>query len=173
MPDLTMERVTTANLDVLDRLMQLYLYDFSEMLCDEEDGSVDADGLFDPGFPLARYAVEPAFEGYLARVDGHWAGFSLISARADQAPDGQPGHNVDEFFVLRCCRRQGVGGELARRTFDLHPGFWQVMQLGRNAAATAFWRQVIGRATAGDYQEYETVEGGMPVIWQTFTRPPR
>jgi predicted acetyltransferase len=172
MPDLIMERITTDNLDVLDRLMQLYLYDFSEMLCDQEDGSVDDDGLFDAGFSLARYAIEPAFAGYLARVDGHWAGFTLISARADQAPDRQHGHNIDEFFVLRCYRRQGIGTELARRTFDLYHGFWQVMQLGRNPAATDFWRHVIRQVTGGDYRDYTAIEVGMPVIWQTFIHRP-
>jgi predicted acetyltransferase len=51
--------------------------------------------------------------------------------------------------------------------FDAFPGRWRVEQLRRNAAATAFWRQVIGTYTGGRFEE--AAPFGHPV--QTFTTP--
>ena len=170
MPALDLIRITAENLGVLERLMQLYLYDFSVYFCgDEVDGHVNDAGLFDPGFDLTRYVDNPRYEGYLARAEGHWAGFSLVSHRADKARRQRPGRNVDEFFVLRCARRQGIGRELARRTFDTFRGFWQVMQIAENEPAIAFWRAVIGEYTGGRYREFPDVGGdGQRQLWQTF-----
>ena len=163
-------RVTADNFDVLARLMQLYLYDFSVYLCDDEDeGHVDAEGQFDPGFDLTRYFRSGGYVGYLARVDGRWAGFSLVSARSDKARPRRPGRNVDEFFVLRCFRRRGIGRAMARQTFDTYRGFWQVMEIAANEPAQAFWRAVIAEYTGGRYREFEDVGGGgQQQIWQTF-----
>jgi predicted acetyltransferase len=162
------QRVTLDNLDVLDRLMQLYLYDFSVYFCDEQDGFVGPDGCFDPGFPLSRYAGEADYEGWLARTDGRWAGFALIGHRADQQPHGGQGRNVDEFFILPCFRRKGIGMSLARSVFDDYRGFWQISQIEANRSATAFWRMVISAYTDGRYQEYTREERGGSIVWQTF-----
>ena len=71
MPALDLIRITAENLGVLERLMQLYLYDFSVYFCgDEVDGHVNEMGLFDPGFDLMRYVDNPRYEGYLARAQG-------------------------------------------------------------------------------------------------------
>lgn len=170
LPRVDLIRVTAEHFDVLHRLMQLYLYDFSVYFCeDDEDGYVGEDGLFDPGIDLMRYVEQPAYEGWLARVEGRWAGFSLVGKRADKARTPREGRNVDEFFVLRCFRRQGVGQEMARRTFDTFRGFWQVMQIDGNESATAFWRRVISAYTGGRYREFEDVGGdGQRQVWQTF-----
>ena len=172
MADLTLIRVGHHNLSVLDRLMQLYLYDFSEMLCDEPEGRLDEAGRYDPGFPLARYADGQAhgarYEGWLARAAGQWAGFSLFSDRVDATHHAGPGHNVDEFFVIRCFRRQGTGSELARRTFDAYRGTWQITQIGSNTGAIAFWQSAVAAYTGGRFRSFETQEHGQTLHWHTF-----
>jgi predicted acetyltransferase len=55
---------------------------------------------------------------------------------------------------LRICKK-GFGEAVARRVFDLFPGNWQVAQIPENLNATAFWRKVIGRYTAGRYREVQ------------------
>lgn len=160
------------NYGVLKNLMQLYLYDFSAYFCGDEDGAVDPHGLFDAGFDLARYRIgqQGAFRyrGWLARVEGQWAGFALIGTRLlDDVPG--PGWNVDEFFVLRCYRRQGIGREMARRVFDTARGHWQIMQIGENTPAQVFWRDVIREYTEGRYEEFERVnEWDERQVWQRF-----
>lgn len=158
---------TEAHLEVLRNLMQLYLYDFSEMLCEEPEGHVDERGLFDAGWEVDRYVRQVGYRAYLLRVDDHWAGFALISERADKAPDGR-GRNIDEFFVMRCYRRQGTGRWMAEQVFDHWRGFWQIAQIGPNRAAQAFWRRVIDRYSGGRYREFTVQEHGFTIVWQTF-----
>jgi predicted acetyltransferase len=156
-----------SEIGVLRHLMQLYLYDFSEYLCDDEDEAIGEDGLYDPGFDLQRYWEKPGFWAYLARVEGRLAGFVLVSSRVRHRP--KPGRYIDEFFVLRCYRRQGVGRALAFQTFDSFRGYWEITQIGANTSAQAFWRKVIAEYTQGRYEEFTTpAPSGPPDVWQVF-----
>lgn len=155
-------------LTVLHNLMQLYLYDFSALLCEGEEGYVNEQGLFELDFDLRRYVERRGYWGYLARVGERWAGFALISDKADKAPPGTSGRNVDEFFVLRCFRRRGIGRQMAERVFDTYRGFWQIGEIGPNRAAQAFWRRVIDRYTGGRFVEFVAEEEQGPIVWQTF-----
>ncbi len=154
------------HLELLHNLMQLYLYDFSVHFCHENVGHVDEHGLFDPGFDLARYMDRAGYWAYVARVEGRWAGFALTSDRV-MKPHLQ-GRNMDEFFVLRCLRRQGVGREMAFQVFDTYRGYWQIAEIESNTAAQAFWRAVIQEYTAGRFEDFVREEHGQRLIWQTF-----
>ncbi len=160
--------VERRHLTVLHNLMQLYLYDFSELLCEDEEGYVNEQGLFELDFDLRRYAGQRGYWGYLARVGERWAGFALISDQADKAPAGSSGRNMDEFFVLRCFRRRGIGRQMAERIFDTYRGFWQIGEIGSNQGAQAFWRRVIDRYTGGRFAEFIAEEEQGPIVWQTF-----
>ena len=121
---------TLADKPVLQRLLELYAHDFSEMT----DADVGADGTF--GYPyLDLYWTEPERHPFLFRADGHWAGFALVRA-------GDP-HDMAEFFVLRKYRRHGVGVVAARAVFARFPGTWQVREMTTNVGATTFWRRAI------------------------------
>ncbi len=140
-----MTPTTADEHDVLTALMQLYVYDFSEMLgLDVED-----DG---------RYRG-PSMEGreaFLVRVDGKLAGFALILGKSRLT--GEEGvRDLAELFVLRRFRRTGVGEKVARWLFDRYPSRWEVRQKQENAPAIAFWRRVIDRYTEGRYDE-ETLD---------------
>jgi predicted acetyltransferase len=137
-------RISPAAADersVLAALLQLYVYDFSEMLGID----VDDDG---------RYHV-PAIEGrdaFLVRVDGKLAGFALVDGKSRLT--GEDGvHDVAEFFVLQRYRRNGVGEKAARWIFDRFRGPWEVREKAENARAIAFWRRVIDRYTGGRFDE--------------------
>ena len=115
---------------VLEQLLELYQYDFSEF----DDHDVGADGLYRYRY-IDNYWTEPDRHPLLFRVDRKWAGFALVRA-------GAP-HDMAEFFVMRKYRRSGVGTVLAREVFARFPGEWQVRQMTSNPAATAFWCQAI------------------------------
>jgi predicted acetyltransferase len=136
--------VTPAGVEeesTLAALLQLYVYDFSEMLALD----VGDDG---------RYAV-PQAEGrdaFLVRVDGKLAGFALHAGKSRLT--GEAGvHDVAELFVLQRYRRSGVGEQAARWLFDRFPGRWEVRQKAENTRAIAFWRRVIDRYTGGRFEE--------------------
>jgi predicted acetyltransferase len=153
-------KVTLAGIQekvVLQNLMQLYLYDFSEMAGDD----VDESGRFNYSY-LDLYWIEPERHPFLIRVEGepgsHLAGFALVrqaGSLLEEAPSsGETCTHMAEFFILRKYRRQGIGARAARELFDRFPGRWEVFEIAENPAARDFWRKMIGEYTGGDYQEY-------------------
>ena len=153
-------------LGTLNNLMQLYLHDFSEFY-EEEEMRVSESGLFELEYSLERYFDKPNFWAYLGRVDGNLCGFVLVSNRVRHREEA--GRYIDEFFVLRAYRRQGIGCSLALQTFNTYRGYWEVAQISANRAASAFWRKVIGEYTNGRYEEFTaTDECGDVDIWQVF-----
>lgn len=132
---------------VLERLFQLYGYDFSEFTASD----VDAEGLYEEE-ALDRWWSEPARHPFLVRVDGQLAGLALVQQKSHFTGDANV-TDMDEFFVMRKYRRRGVGREVATRLFDLFPGRWEVRQIAANTPAQSFWREVIGEYTGGRFEE--------------------
>ena len=164
MSQLELLPITNRNLPVLQNLMQLYLYDFSVYL-DDEDGRMDQNGLYDPGFSLKRYVAGTDSWGNLARQDDQFVGFVLLSSRVRNK---EIGRSVDEFFVLRKFRRQGVGRTLAFAAFDTFAGYWEIGQIEQNRPAQDFWRTIIKEYTNGHFQEEQFDEYGQMVVMQNF-----
>ena len=146
----TLEPVTDNERDLLLRLFELYLYDFSEM----EHADVNDDGLFQPPArpSVQRHWGEPGKHAFLLRVAGHPAGFALLwESRFDD--NGADRRYLSAFFVMRAYRRRGYGEAMARALFDRFPGAWQVLEIRDNPNAQAFWRRVIGQVTGGAFRE--------------------
>jgi predicted acetyltransferase len=129
------------------RLMQLYAYDFSEVTGDD----LGDDGLYRAP-SIDRYWQEPWWRPFLVRAGGACAGFVVVSSRS-RLVEGLDRWDMAEFFVLRRFRRGGVGTRAATLAFDAFRGPWEVRQMARAAAATAFWRSAIGRYTGGSFRE--------------------
>jgi predicted acetyltransferase len=152
---------------LLDRLMQLYAYDFSEFM----PSDVDELGRFAGGAALATCWQEPWRHAYLIRVtpeDGnHIAGFAILDERSRLTGDPDVA-DVAEFFVLRRYRRQGVGLAAAAAAFALFPRRWEVRQTAANLVATAFWRRAIDAYTHGAYEETFVADARWHGPVQTF-----
>ncbi len=132
---------------LLENLLQLYAYDFSEVLGTPVG---DAGRFAVPS--LEPYFAEDGRHPFLLRVDGHPAGFALVTGRSRLTGD-EGTRDVTEFFVMRAYRRRGVGKQAAFELFDRFPGRWEVRQRASNTAATAFWRRVITAYTGGRFTE--------------------
>ncbi len=150
--DVSLVAAPPAAEPLLSRLMQLYAYDFSELL----PLDVDERGCFAGGTPVTTCWSEPWRHAYIIRVpgasEGRIAGFAILDERSRLTGDPDVA-DVAEFFVLRRYRRQGVGLAAATAAFALFPRRWEVRQAVQNAAATAFWRRAIEQFTSGDYVE--------------------
>ena len=147
---------------VLRQLMQLYLYDFSE---------IDGDDVNERGeFPyrwLDNYWTESSRHPYLVYSDGQITGFVLVGTHSVVClePDAR---RIAEFFIMRKYRMRGIGRKAAFHVFDRFRGPWEVSQNQANVAAQAFWRAVIGEYTDGDFEEtVMDVEAWRGVV-QTF-----
>ncbi len=145
--DVTLLAATAADQPTLGNLMQLYSYEFSDLL----DLDVTDSGLFAQR-DLGRFFQEPLYRVFFIRAGGKLAGFVIIYHRSRLSDE--PGVlDMAEFFVLRRYRRQGVGARAAVQAFTTFRGKWEVRQVPKNTAATAFWRKVIGRYTGGRFEE--------------------
>ena len=133
---------------ILQNLMELYLYDFSEI----DHAEVNAHGRFGYGH-LDHYWTEKGRYPFLVHVDRHLAGFVLVRVREDLT------ECIAEFFVMRKYRNKGVGQEVARRIFDRFPGKWEVEVMAKNTEAQAFWRKVLAVYTNGNFREEESEFG--------------
>jgi predicted acetyltransferase len=144
----------------LRRMMELYLYDFSEYT----GSDLDKHGVY--GYErLDYYWIESNRFPFLVRVDGRLAGFVLV--RDQVFENGESIHYMAEFFVVRKYRRQGVGREAALQVFRQFPGLWRVPEIDENLPAQAFWRKIIGDFTGGRFREVrlQDWEGPVQEFW--------
>ena len=159
-----LSKVPIEDKPVLRNLVELYMYDFSEL----SDRDVSDHGLFGYRY-LDHYWTEPDRHPFLIRVEGKLAGFVLVRSR--WRDDAGFESSIAEFFVMRKYRRRGVGRIAARRVFDTFPGRWEVTQLSDNVVARIFWRDVIAGYTGGAFTE--KLGGDPPATIQEFSAPGR
>jgi predicted acetyltransferase len=152
---------TQADIPVMQNLMQLYLYDFTEF----DNADPDAQGLYSYEY-LPLYWIEPERHPFLIRVEGQWAGFVLVRKVIESGV--QPYYSIAEFFVMRKYRRQGVGRQAAHMTFDRFPGRWIVAQEETNRPAQTFWRKIIAEYTNGAFEEGVPASADWHGPFQTF-----
>lgn len=132
---------------ILGRLMQLYLYDFSEF-----DGrDVNQDGLFEYKY-LDSYWSETDRSPFLICVDDKIAGFVLVNSYTYLQEEGTA-KSIAEFFVMRKYRSQGIAKTAALRIFDAFPGKWEIGALKENVGARRFWRRAIDEYTDGKFTD--------------------
>lgn len=154
--ELRIDLIPRYRKQVIVRLMQLYLYDFTRYL----DLDVDKDGSF-PAYPgLDSYwSSGKSKYAFLITADGNPAGFALVD-RLFRSTEGE--YYMTEFFVMQKYRRSGVGTWAAHKLFDMFPGEWKVSQVRANLPARTFWHRVIGEYTGGEFQERFNPEQGNP-----------
>lgn len=132
---------------ILERLMQLYLYDFSEI----EGCDLNRKGLFEYKY-LDSYWTQLGRFPFVTYVDDRIAGFVLVNSHSYLPRKGEV-KSIAEFFIMRKYRRSGIGRMAAFRIFDRFPGKWEVQETKRNLAAQRFWRRIIDEYTRGNFME--------------------
>ena len=142
---------------VLANLLQLYIYDFSELL----DMDVGADGRFVyPQLPL--YWSDPGRYAFLVRVDGELAGFVLVKTGSEWDV-----RDMAEFFVMRRHRRRGVGTGIAHEVWRRLPGPWEVRVMEANVAAQQFWAHAVSSFIGQRAISTRVEQDG--IMWQLFS----
>jgi len=134
---------------VLERLMQIYLYEFSAI----EGFDVGGDGLFEyQACALDCYWAEADRSPFLIYIDDRLAGFAMVNAYT-VLDENKGARSIAEFFVMGRYRRKGVGKRVAFDIFDRFRGKWEVREIQDNDAGQKFWRSVIGEYTGGLFTE--------------------
>jgi predicted acetyltransferase len=105
---------------ILANLLELYAYDFSAF----HPLKLDPEGRFDyPDLPL--YWRDQGRHPFLIRVNGSLAGFALMR-RGSRVSGDKDVWDMAEFFVIRGCRRRGVGRCAAHQVWRKFPGPWEI-----------------------------------------------
>ena len=151
MPKVELEACPAAKRPVIEAMFQLYVHDFSEYWQGMEPGELQEDGRFPDYGGLDRYWIEPERSAWLIRVDGHLAGFALLSASSHSGAPAD--HDMAEFFVARKHRRGGVGFAAASQLIAPRKGRWEIAVTRANVGAQAFWRRVAAEMASGQVDE--------------------
>jgi predicted acetyltransferase len=140
--------VAAADEPTFAAVYQFYRYDFTEFT--NED--VDDDGQFHDEARVNKYLSDARHSSFLFRADGRLAGLAVVR-QADAVDGSGDVTDMEQFFVMRRYRRQGIGEAAAIWLFDRHPGRWQVRERHNNLPAQRFWRTIIGRYAGGRFDE--------------------
>jgi predicted acetyltransferase len=146
---------TREQMPIVDNLIQLYAHDFSEF----QNIELDTDGRFQYT-PLPLYWTDPNRHPFLVKVDGKPAGFVLVKQEAGV-------WDMAEFFVVRACRRHGVGTAIAHDVWQRFPGPWEVRVMQANQAAIPFWERAISEFTGNKVAPTHLERGGKS--WNLFS----
>jgi len=128
-------------MEVFNRLLQLYEYEFSEITKLE----VNRQGLYS-NVELMKNLEERSSRPVLLRYKKHWAGLAVVNLKSYLNDDPHI-REIGEFFVLKLYRRHHLGQKMAFELFKFFPGKWEIRQLPEAREAHDFWVQVIDRYT--------------------------
>ena len=137
MINVNLKKAELSDKRTLGNLLQFYIYDFSEFL----GLDLNDEGLFKK-YLVDDYFINPEKSAFLVQIDDKLAGFVLVSTETILT-ENQGGKCIKEFFVARRYRRQGVGRAVARMTWDLYAGKWEMKVEPTNKPAQRFWEVAI------------------------------
>lgn len=161
--NIQIEPILIEQKSVFIQLMNLYNYDFSEF----EYTDINDYGYFNYSYTDHLWTESNRYPFFI-RVDGKLAGFIIVKNNSEQRLryiDDKNAHHINEFFVMKKYRRNGVGSFAAKAAFDKFRGKWEVCQLPNNLPARKFWKSAISEYTQNDYQEH----GNENDEWVGFT----
>ena len=124
-------------------MFNLYHYDLAKFL-PELYPSVDEDGYYDRNAALEYLNMPPAkVQTSFIRYMGKIAGLAVLTF----PPFVKPGcdYCIQELFVLRALRGQGIAREACEKIFCEFPGRYCALVLENNIEALAFWDKVTAK----------------------------
>jgi predicted acetyltransferase len=146
---------------ILANLLELYAHDFSEF----HDLTIGQDGRF--GYAsLPLYWSDPDRYPFLVRIGGELAGFVLVK-KGSEVSGNQALWDMAEFFVIRGCRRRGIGTQAAHEVWKRFPGPWEVRVMHSNVPAYDFWKRAVLTFT-GEAAHFVQIEKDGE-IWTLFS----
>jgi predicted acetyltransferase len=154
-------KVARSDAAILKNLMSMYLHDMSEFadfLKLSPDGSYKYRN-------LNLYWEKDALSAYFIKLNSDIAGF-ILSNRKPYIPEDCE-ISIQEFFILKKYRGEGIGKKAAREFFGLFPGKYFIAQLINNKPAIDFWHSLY-RELKIEFEEREEFESGIKLLTQRF-----
>jgi len=146
---------------ILANLLELYAHDFSEF----HPLDLGENGRF--GYrSLPLYWSDPGRHPFLIRLEGKLAGLVLVKKGSEVSGSGAV-WDMAEFFVVRGCRRQGIGSRAAHEVWRRFPGPWEVRVMQANVSARHFWAKAISTFAGEAIQPVHIEKAGQ--CWTVFS----
>jgi predicted acetyltransferase len=150
-------------LEIIENLMQFYMYDFSEWL----PLKLASHGFFSIQ-PKTDYWRHPATLPFLIQVDGELAGFVSVDNEI-HIPGAE--HNIGYFFLARRFRGQGVAQFVVSALLSRIPGQWQIFHIDANLPAQRFWAGLIPQISGGECTLQQREVDGYPCTFYALRTP--
>lgn len=132
---------------ILENLIQLYLYDLSNVF----DININEDGLF--YYDLDNFFGNSDNMAYLIEVNYELVGFIMIDKNFKILDDNiDNSYNLAEIFILNKYRKNGIGKMIVFDFFDNYRGNWEVRSVPLSKDAELFWKKIINVYTNGNYK---------------------
>ena len=156
--NLELEKVAVGDRAILERLLQLELYDVGM-----EPGP---DGLIDWGESLDKFFDDPSCIPLFLKMHGQLAGLALLKLnRKLPGPDRKTcttANLLEEFYVMRPHRRKGLGTRAMDLVLRDYPGQW-IVTTWPDSQRVRFWRYVaMGRNVVKGREFGPDEYGGFP-----------
>ena len=152
--EIVVRRATSDEQNIVDNLLQLYMYEFSA----NQSTELNSDGRYDWG-GLEDYWNDKSLSPFLVFVEGRIAGFALIQGCSIITGQSDV-WDMEDFFILAKYRRRGVGLRVANDLMRQFRGQWEIRVLKGNSAALNFWRRAIARLCRKEIKSKPTLVGG-------------
>ncbi|POA49016.1 GNAT family N-acetyltransferase [Pseudomonas sp. MPR-ANC1] len=163
MPTIELHPAQRDELQIIENLMQFYMYDFSQWLPLK---------LAEHGFfsiqPKDDYWRHPATRPFLIRVDGELAGFVTVD---DTTHIAGAKHNIGYFFLTRRFRGQGVAQFVVSALLSKIPGQWQIFHIDANRPAQRFWAGLIPALSGSEFTQQQREVDGYPCTFYVLCAP--
>lgn len=130
---------------LLDNLLQLYLYEFT----DYTDDDLNSLGRYDYEY-FESYFIDKDRYAYFIYMGTQLVGFCMVNQHS--LLQNSYIHSIAEFFILRKYRKYGIGRAAANEVLAKHGPSWEIPQLTQNKIAMKFWEKVILEISNGNYQ---------------------
>ncbi|TFB18540.1 GNAT family N-acetyltransferase [Filobacillus milosensis] len=154
-------KATSNDRELLQNLLQLYFYDFSEFI----DIDLEENGRYKSYPYLDAYWEEDNRFPYLIKYNDQLAGLVLVRWIEE---DSRSFFSIAEFFIMKKYRRLGLGKRVAIDMFQRYKGKWEVFQTDTNIPAQHFWKGVIDEFTGGKFTNRHDKKNDSRVTIQEF-----
>ncbi|MBU2899327.1 GNAT family N-acetyltransferase [Vibrio hepatarius] len=130
--DIELREIRQSQQSVLENLFSYYVYDMTEFM----GWSIPENGqfIFDKN-TLTSYWNQEDHIPYFIYIENEIAGFALLR----RYPQCKNTWDIEQFFILRKFKGQGVGKQVFHKLTSKYRGQWQIRVLKQNTAAMMFW----------------------------------
>jgi predicted acetyltransferase len=159
---ITLDEVRADNVHVLMNLFTFFRYELMPWIGSGPGSELNRHGTLDGETSRTheeaardiRFWIEKpgVLHPFLIQAEGRLVGFATVASPPHAHPSVD--FRLNDFFVVAKCRRRCIGRRAAFQLFERFAGRWEIGWLAENAAAGAFWREVVRDLTDGQVEDW-------------------